>query len=197
MNLKNIKVAPLLLSASVITLTGLSHTSRADAVQLNLNSPEESIEGADFAVPFDSTLEESGLVETTTSEASEFSNFNCNFSPEGSNEEVQPEGDVLSHLGPNLVAQATPSFEISQAGPIISETCELEGAPVGGPGGAGFPLAALAGLPVAGLIPLLADGGDDPSPVPEPIAIPFIFSALGIGGVLARKRFGSSQSNQE
>lgn len=189
MSFKEIKKTPFLLSMSVAALSGISFIPRANAAQLNFQSPSEAIEGSEFAVPFDSTLEESGLIESS-SQDSELAGFSCDFAPEGSNSEVQPDADILSHLGPNLVAQAGP-FDIGQfspveQGPIIGEMCEIEGAPIGGVGG-GFPYPALSALAL-GLIPLLSG--------PEPVATPFVFAALGLGGVIARKRLNGSDNDE-
>ncbi len=204
MSFKNIKTAPLLLSLSVAALSGAAFTPRSDAAQLNFNSPAESVDGADFAVPYDPTLLEAGLVEPA-SQDSEFAGFSCDFSPEGFESEVQPDAEVLSHLGPNLVAQAGP-FDIGQfsapdasQGAIIGEMCELEGANIGGGPGGFNPLALLGAAPL-GFLGLLG-GGDDPAtvtpPVPEPIAAPFLFALFGVGGVVARKRFNSSNTKED
>lgn len=197
MSFNNIKIAPLFLSASIVGLSAIAYSPNARAAQLNLNSPVDSVEGADFAVPFDSTLQESGLIETSSQESS-IPGFTCEIAPEGSQGEVRPDSEILSHLGPNLVAQAGLPFDIGQSselGPIIGENCELDGS-VGGVGSAFNPafLSPLLGL---GALGFLAGGDGDGAAtpdVPEPIAIPFIFSALGIGAVAARKRFKSSDS---
>lgn len=193
MSFKTIKKAPLLLSLSVAVMSGAAFTPRSNAAQLNFNSPSETIEGADFAVPYDPTLLESGLIESAAQE-SEVAGFTCDLSPEGAESEIQPDAEVLSHLGPNLVAQAGP-FDIGQfsipdagQGAIIGEMCELEGANIGGvPGGISpFAFAPLALLGLLGL-----------NSAPEPVAAPFLFALLGVGGVVARKRFHSAPANDE
>lgn len=193
MSFKNIKKAPLLLSLSVAAMSGVAFTPRSYAAQLNLNSPSEAVEGSEFAVPYDPTLEESGLIESA-SQDSQVAGFSCNLLPEGSESEILPNTETLSHLGPNLVAQAG-AFDIGQfsipdagQGAIIGETCELEG-DIGGVTDA-FNPAFLAPLALLGLL-----GLGDSADAPEPVAAPFIFALLGVGGVLARKRFQSSGSN--
>jgi len=194
MSFKNIKKAPLLLSLSITVMSGAAFTPRSYAAQLNFGSSSEMVEGADFAVPYDPTLSESDLIESASQDSS-IAGFSCDLSPEGSEKEIQPDVEVLSNLGPNLVAQAG-TFDVAQfsmpdagQGAIIGEMCELEGANIGGPGGSGFnPLYATPLL--LGFLGLIGSA-------PEPAATPFIFALLGVGGVFARKRLNSDDLSDE
>jgi hypothetical protein len=97
----------------------------------------------------------------------------------------------------NLVAQAPGLDDCCEIGGTT--TCEVGGlAPQGGGALAGglSPLAALAGLPLAGLVPLALGGGDGdgttPPPVPEPSSTAAITAGLGLLGLWYGRRYRSS-----
>jgi PEP-CTERM motif len=103
-----------------------------------------------------------------------------------------------SNFSSNLVAQAPGLDDCCEIGGTT--TCEVGGlAPAGGGALAGglSPLAALAGLPLAGLIPLALGGDGDngttpPPPVPEPSTTAAITAGLGLLGLWYGRRYRAS-----
>jgi hypothetical protein len=111
-----------------------------------------------------------------------------------------PDSDPATafNFSSNLVAQAPALDDCCEIGGTT--TCEVGGlAPAGGgalPGGLS-PLAALAGLPLAGLIPLALGGGDGNNgtttpPVPEPSSTAAITAGLGLLGLWYGRRYRAS-----
>jgi hypothetical protein len=105
---------------------------------------------------------------------------------------------AASNLSSNLIAQAPALDDCCEIGGTT--TCEVGGLPPAGggalPGGLS-PLAALAGLPLAGLIPLALGGGDGnngtpPPPVPEPSSTAAIAAGLGLLGLWYGRRYRAS-----
>lgn len=200
MSFINIKASPLLLSIAFATVSASAVVPRASAVQLDLEDSLESVKESTFAVPYDPTLGESGLVESAAQDA-EVAGFTCETVPSEST--LPSEQDQLSSLGPNLIASAVVSdngqqlftpVKVAQLGPIIGEMCDIFGAPVGGTGG-GFPLGLLAIPAAGGLVAALTTGGGDGEPpaVPEPAAVPVALAMLGLGGIVARRKFNRSK----
>lgn len=105
---------------------------------------------------------------------------------------------TAANFSSNLVAQAPGLDDCCEIGGTT--TCEVGGlAPQGGGALAGglSPLAALAGLPLAGLVPLALGGGDGndgttPPPVPEPSSTAAITAGLGLLGLWYGRRYRSS-----
>ncbi|NJK41039.1 MAG: hypothetical protein HC934_06155 [Acaryochloridaceae cyanobacterium SU_2_1] len=129
--------------------------------------------------------------------------------PDGSLEEQPSEESLnqpLSSLGPNLVASngtADVSVGFAASPILIAQAIEIEDCGLGGippegglPLAGGFPFAALAGLAPLAAIPALIGGGDpDPvPPVPEPaeVATAGLFAALGVAGILAKRKLKRS-----
>ncbi|MCM1984664.1 hypothetical protein [Lyngbya confervoides] len=204
MSVLKFKTAPLLLSASVIAASGLSLSWRVNAAQLYLQDSGEAYQDSGFGVPYGSSLEETDLLETAA-QGSETAGFNCDALLENSNPNSQLQEQPLSYLGPNLVASAG-SFELAQfpppsqlgsPGAIIDDNSMCAATPPIGGGGGGIPLYPLAGIPALVCATGICFGDDSSTPVPEPAAIPFVFSSLGIVGILARKRFLGSKGSDK